>query len=417
MSRTKFPYTARSSARVIRHAVSIGERRAKFRQDLIGERRRVDHKPKYRATKVVGHARPSSQDGTRLTVGATSREDPERGRRATLQVPLQFREGSETVGVRSLSPNLSIRSNIIGSDTASVLPFKVEEDEGEQDIQEVWFSGAHADIGGGWPLEEGEEVALSHIPLVWMVREAQRAGLRFDETKLRNLHCSPDEHDQGGAAHKRIIPAIVEPTDIPEESEEPEDPEEKKHVNGIDKVSDEPAPDKEEMVFKDDDVALDDLPIFHRKLRLSGNHGKVHDVLRFKNGVNGLGVLAWNFMEYLPFRRMDLQPDGSWKPIVFPLPKGEVRDIPDNAVIHNSVIKRMLADPTYRPGNVIIGGGGRGVLVAPKEFGIGKWKVLREEDDWVGEVYVRAEKPKPPPARTNSIGNMKKLLGERKKTQ
>jgi uncharacterized protein (DUF2235 family) len=35
MRRTKFPYSARSSAKVIRHAVSIDERRAKFRSDLI----------------------------------------------------------------------------------------------------------------------------------------------------------------------------------------------------------------------------------------------------------------------------------------------------------------------------------------------------------------------------------------------
>lgn len=49
-------------------------------------------------------------------------------------------------------------------------------------------------------------------------------------------------------------------------------------------------------------------------------------------------------MEYLPFRRMDLQEDGSWKAIIWPLPKGEVRDIPNNALIHGSVIKRMEAD-------------------------------------------------------------------------
>ena len=37
MQRSKFPYTARSSAKIIRHAVSIDERRAKFRSDLISE--------------------------------------------------------------------------------------------------------------------------------------------------------------------------------------------------------------------------------------------------------------------------------------------------------------------------------------------------------------------------------------------
>jgi len=35
----RFPYTARSSARKICHAVSIDERRAKFRQDLITEKK------------------------------------------------------------------------------------------------------------------------------------------------------------------------------------------------------------------------------------------------------------------------------------------------------------------------------------------------------------------------------------------
>ena len=91
-------------------------------------------------------------------------------------------------------------------------------------------------------------------------------------------------------------------------------------------------------------------------------------------------------MEYLPFRRMDLRPDGSWKAISLPLPRGEVRDIPENAVIHHSAIQRMEANEGYRPGNLIIGGGGRGVRKAPKAFGIGEWEVLKGHDDPVGKV-------------------------------
>jgi hypothetical protein len=53
----------------------------------------------------------------------------------------------------------------------------------------------------------------------------------------------------------------------------------------------------------------------------------------------------------------------------------------------------MKADPTYRPGNLIIGGGGRGVRFASSEYGIGKWKCLREEGDPVGEVWVRDGRP------------------------
>lgn len=37
----------------------------------------------------------------------------------------------------------------------------------------------------------------------------------------------------------------------------------------------------------------------------------------------------------------------------------------------------MEAVESYRPGNLIIGGGGRGVKVAPKELGIGEWEILK----------------------------------------
>lgn len=118
--------------------------------------------------------------------------------------------------------------------------------------------------------------------------------------------------------------------------------------------------------------------------------GKIHDCLCYPSGgLSFTGTLGWKVMEYLPFRRMDLQPDGSWKPIIWPLPCGEVRDIPDDVKIHNSVIKRMEADPKYRPGNLLVGGGGRGVRVAPEHLGMGDWVVLREEGSLVGEVLVK----------------------------
>lgn len=68
---------------------------------------------------------------------------------------------------------------------------------------------------------------------------------------------------------------------------------------------------------------------------------------------------------------------------------GETRDIPDDAQIHISVIKRMQADPNYRPGNLIIGGGGRGVRKAPEKYGIGEWQTHRHEGDIIRHSYVR----------------------------
>jgi uncharacterized protein (DUF2235 family) len=45
------------------------------------------------------------------------------------------------------------------------------------DVRQIWFTGVHSDVGGGYAESEG---GLSRIPLVWMIEEAQAQGLRFD---------------------------------------------------------------------------------------------------------------------------------------------------------------------------------------------------------------------------------------------
>lgn len=40
-------------------------------------------------------------------------------------------------------------------------------------LQQVWFTGMHADVGGGYPDE-----SLSYVSLLWMMEEAEHAGLR-----------------------------------------------------------------------------------------------------------------------------------------------------------------------------------------------------------------------------------------------
>jgi hypothetical protein len=70
---------------------------------------------------------------------------------------------------------------------------------------------------------------------------------------------------------------------------------------------------------------------------------------------------------------------------------GEVRDIPYDAKVHNSAIRRMKADESYRPGNLIIGGGGRGKRRAPEAAGMGTWEVLEDGAGHpIDEVWIRA---------------------------
>ena len=46
-------------------------------------------------------------------------------------------------------------------------------------------------------------------------------------------------------------------------------------------------------------------------------------------------------------------------------------------------------------------------MVAPEEYGIGNWRVLREEGDIVGEVYVRDGRPAGPRHLSKSSGKTK----------
>jgi uncharacterized protein (DUF2235 family) len=54
----------------------------------------------------------------------------------------------------------------------------------DQDSLQVWFAGVHADIGGGYPEKQS---ALSKYPLLWMIEEAVKAGLKIDRRTVNQL--------------------------------------------------------------------------------------------------------------------------------------------------------------------------------------------------------------------------------------
>lgn len=177
MQRSKFPYTARSTAKVIRHAVAIDERRAKFRQDLVsGSKRKgkarqqwqghhhhgrdTDHQnADQEKSEQVQHLSASghpSADSSRYKL-TEQRSTSHEGFGDSLAPPENFRDASEISGVRSRSPGLSAGRSAdndgasgITSTSQSSLPLTQHDgdpnpdDDDEQDIQEVWFAGCHA---------------------------------------------------------------------------------------------------------------------------------------------------------------------------------------------------------------------------------------------------------------------------------
>jgi uncharacterized protein (DUF2235 family) len=53
-----------------------------------------------------------------------------------------------------------------------------------QDSLQVWFAGVHGDIGGGYPEAES---GLSKYPLIWMIEEAMKCGLKINLKTFRQV--------------------------------------------------------------------------------------------------------------------------------------------------------------------------------------------------------------------------------------
>ena len=70
----------------------------------------------------------------------------------------------------------------------------------DERVKQVWFEGAHSDVGGGYA-----ETGLSDTSLLWMAREAHDAGLVFDVPLLThyvNSGSDPVRHDPVNRMYK-----------------------------------------------------------------------------------------------------------------------------------------------------------------------------------------------------------------------
>ena len=462
MQRSKFPYTARTSAKVIRHAVSIDERRAKFRQDLMyqGNPKAKNHRHKHlgdffqwdawgrpaaaAVETVAEKANPlSRQDGEE---GKQQQNGPRVDKRASIEAPRQPRASTDRgrTANRFLQPDgqskhrndegnyapyrarsvsrqrLTAQAQKLAawkskshlqqhnahnadamSDMSGISPSDIDPnwDDDGQDIDEVWFAGGHGDVGGGWEMLEDRKSA-SHVPLAWIVREAMRAGLPFDAEKVNQLGCAcSTEWDVSNPAkvsaatkkqkreqRQQGIPDIrLQNGNSATTPTFPESPTLERNDY----------PDKDgafDHDCSDDDDEDDEEKLFHGLMHLA-HTAPIHDSLSYGGGLPFVAVTAWKAMEYMPFVRMDLKANGSWEPIRWPLPRGEVRDVPNNVRVHGSVVRRMKDDINYRPGNLIVGGGGRGVRKAPEKYGMGDWVCVEDEGDPIGEIWMRQTKP------------------------
>jgi uncharacterized protein (DUF2235 family) len=72
----------------------------------------------------------------------------------------------------------------------------------DDQVQQVWFSGVHCDIGGGYP-----DCQLSEITLGWMMKNAIKCGLVFNDAATAE-YLKIDAQHAGGPAHDewKVVP-------------------------------------------------------------------------------------------------------------------------------------------------------------------------------------------------------------------
>ena len=86
------------------------------------------------------------------------------------------------------------------------------------DLKQVWFSGVHTDVGGGYK-NDSDNTVLSDIPMSWLMKEVKLVGLTFEEyftvTKLNSLAKQHDEYKGMMRFLGKYVRVIPNPKTIP----------------------------------------------------------------------------------------------------------------------------------------------------------------------------------------------------------
>ncbi|KXT08464.1 hypothetical protein AC579_6327 [Pseudocercospora musae] len=169
-----------------------------FRQDLLSERRQT-HPSHHHLEQWY---RQIPQEKEKLTKRKSVRK--------TLSQP-HFRAKRR----RRLAIDLGPASSSLSVNSGDVVRHNPRDDDSDgeeyderQDILELWFAGQHGDIGGGWTLDENEERPISDIALSWMVREARKAGMPFDEEKVQTSNLFTEDPEPNPDMQPKDTPQL-----------------------------------------------------------------------------------------------------------------------------------------------------------------------------------------------------------------
>ncbi|KDQ11570.1 hypothetical protein BOTBODRAFT_177182 [Botryobasidium botryosum FD-172 SS1] len=164
----RLPFTSSNYAvRTFRHALSLDERRAKFKANTWNrptpQQAALGTQPEHKKPKRRYHARTDTPESEKLKARTRQKKS---------------------------------KTHDIHREAATATP---------TDIKEVWFAGAHCDVGGG-SVKNNERHALARIPLRWMIQECFRCntGILFESDKIEDI----------GLPAESLWPTVIHPSEL-----------------------------------------------------------------------------------------------------------------------------------------------------------------------------------------------------------
>ena len=99
----------------------------------------------------------------------------------------------------------------IDDERTSFWPMVWNEKGRTRPVEQVWFSGMHSNVGGGY-----RRAGMANVTLEWMMDKTKKHGLEFKDDALKNVHDDADSHGRiynsrdGLAIYYRYHPREIE---------------------------------------------------------------------------------------------------------------------------------------------------------------------------------------------------------------
>jgi len=397
-----FPLSCKfENVKNLSHAVSLDERRGKYRQNLVFP---FSYRPSIFS--LTSTRNSSVTSSTKITKVQPSSKNPSKASSISSMLLEHFGNGkfgskpnndgksyNKLYNAKKLmedleqklveTSKLSVKSRIsrvvktLQLNSGSILTSCDKRKFISGEYKELWFPGSHGDVGGGFASDKNGQF-LSNVPLRWMFGEAIKKGVIFQKERITNfakryssldslLSCNHDmlSFYNGDLTHQI---SLTERETVLELS---------KTLFNKDYIPDFRSCESNEVSsFKqlfNDGVYLNSLKKI--KFDLEGNAAesfesssdshKIRDIFcQYKEvpsipiqGFDGRGnssilsILAWWIVEFLPIGTKIEDSDGQWKNCYIPN-LGRSRSLPEYSTLHWSIYWRSQLCFDYNPKNL-----------------------------------------------------------------